>query len=259
MKHFSFWTVDSGLLNSDRNRNKSDNALELNSYTGIVLALALLTASGAMAQDRNAFPPGAEQREAQLMQRVGPQTRAWIAQEARREAAQPELSEQMAIASVRANAAEFGNLGDGDVMAIAFIVLMEASKGAHEDLKAIIDVVKSNNEAKERARQRQTKVRTDAAISQHAIQASGSSPAIARKPVPAASRVDTAARPLPKVQLDSHVDKAKSDPDSLSEVSDTESLRLQMAMDRLSQSMSTVSNMLKKLSDTNASITRNIK
>jgi hypothetical protein len=38
-----------------------------------------------------------------------------------------------------------------------------------------------------------------------------------------------------------------------------ESLRLQMAMDRMSKMMSTLSNLLKKISDTSQSITQNIK
>jgi hypothetical protein len=43
------------------------------------------------------------------------------------------------------------------------------------------------------------------------------------------------------------------------ELSDTESLRLQMAMDRMSKLMTTLSNILKKASDTDAAITQNLK
>lgn len=55
------------------------------------------------------------------------------------------------------------------------------------------------------------------------------------------------------------VESAKSDLDSMSEMGETESLRLQMAMDRLSKMMSTLSNLLKKVSDTSQSITQNMK
>ena len=51
----------------------------------------------------------------------------------------------------------------------------------------------------------------------------------------------------------------KKDLDSMSEMGETESLRLQMAMDRLSKMMSTLSNLLKKISDTAAGITQNLK
>jgi hypothetical protein len=51
----------------------------------------------------------------------------------------------------------------------------------------------------------------------------------------------------------------KKDLDSKSELGETESLRLQMAMDRLSKMMSTLSNILKKTSDTASDITQNLK
>jgi hypothetical protein len=47
--------------------------------------------------------------------------------------------------------------------------------------------------------------------------------------------------------------------DSMSEMGEMESLRLQMAMDRLSKLMSTLSNLLKKASDTASGITQNMK
>jgi hypothetical protein len=51
----------------------------------------------------------------------------------------------------------------------------------------------------------------------------------------------------------------KNDLDSMSEMGEMESLRLQMAMDRLSKMMSTLSNVLKKTSDTQSSIIGNLK
>ena len=45
-----------------------------------------------------------------------------------------------------------GNLADGDVMALAFIVMMEAAKSAREDLKSIMDGVKSINKEKQDSR-----------------------------------------------------------------------------------------------------------
>lgn len=54
-------------------------------------------------------------------------------------------------------------------------------------------------------------------------------------------------------------ESVKSKLDSLSEMGEMESLRLQMAMDRLSKLMSTLSNLLKKASETASGITQNIK
>lgn len=72
-----------------------------------------------------------------------------------------------------------------------------------------------------------------------------------------------------RVQTDADYDEATavdSDPqsvpsqlDSMSEMGETESLRLQMAMDRLSKMMSTLSNLLQRVETTNAAITQNIK
>jgi hypothetical protein len=62
-----------------------------------------------------------------------------------------------------------------------------------------------------------------------------------------------------KSKIDSAVDKAKGDLDSMSEMGEMESLRLQMAMDRMSKMMSTLSNVLKKVSDTANGITANLK
>lgn len=59
--------------------------------------------------------------------------------------------------------------------------------------------------------------------------------------------------------LDAEIDKVKSDLDSMSEMGEMESLRLQMAMDRMSKMMSTLSNLLKKISDTASQITQNLK
>jgi hypothetical protein len=45
----------------------------------------------------------------------------------------------------------------------------------------------------------------------------------------------------------------------ISEMGEMESLRLQMAMDRMSKMMSTLSNMLKKMAETAEGITQNLK
>ena len=51
----------------------------------------------------------------------------------------------------------------------------------------------------------------------------------------------------------------QKDLDRMSEMGEMESLRLQMAIDRMSKMMSTLSNLLKKISDTADAITQNLK
>lgn len=60
-------------------------------------------------------------------------------------------------------------------------------------------------------------------------------------------------------ELDQAIDEVKAELDALSELGETESLRLQMAMDRMSKLMSTLSNILKKASETSGQITQNLK
>jgi len=202
------------------------------------------------------FPPGAEATEARLLAKVGPQTRAWINQEARREAASNNSSEATAVAAVKGNSG-LGILNDQDIMAVAFIVMMEAAKSAREDLKTIMDRVKHINDAKKVQRQNLQNGQPQKQSSRQ-VQAPRPEPVQARN----ASTVNRAAiqpRPLPKAEFDAQLDRSKNDLDSLSEMGEMESLRLQMAMDRLSKMMSALSNLLKKASETSSSITRNLK
>ena|ERR1700680_4290733 len=60
-------------------------------------------------------------------------------------------------------------------------------------------------------------------------------------------------------EIESLEQNVKNQLDSMSEMGETESLRLQMAMDRMSKLMSTLSNLLKKISDTEAGIAQNMK
>lgn len=69
-----------------------------------------------------------------------------------------------------------------------------------------------------------------------------------------------------KLQVDTGLKEANSDLkkistslDSLSEMSEMESLRLQMAMDRVSKMMSMLSNVLKKMNETQEKIAGNLK
>ena len=62
-----------------------------------------------------------------------------------------------------------------------------------------------------------------------------------------------------KKDIDNAADQSKNKLNSLSEMEKTESLRVQMSMDRMSKMMSTLSNPLKKISETSQSITRNLK
>ncbi len=240
----------------------------------IVLIFAVtLTTFGVAAQTPPGFPPGAEARESQLLSRINSQSRAWIRQEAARRVATGDVSETTAI-----NAAQNYARGrtpadgiDGDIEVLAFLVMMEAAKSAQEDLKEMMGRVRQINHAKSEARENLSKSRPTAAPSK--LTPPESPMAIAKTPAmksaagqpqlqsrhQAMSRSVTQPRPMPKAEFDRQLNLNKDDLDSLSEMGEMESLRLQMAMDRMSKMESALSNLMKKTSDTQSGIIRNTK
>ncbi len=220
----------------------------------LALALALIVYPAA-AQAPPSLPPGAQATETRLMtNKVGPQTRAWIRQEAQRERLSSNLSDATAVQAVRSNPA-LGSLPEGDVEALAFLVMMEASRSAQEDLKTIMDGVKQINSTKEALRQTNAKSKAVTA----ALRNTGPTIAPQARVAPNVARTAIQPVPVPKAEFDAKIAVAKNNLDSLNDMGEMESLRLQMAMDRMSKSMSTLSNMLKKISDASSTITQNLK
>lgn len=164
------------------------------------------------------------------------------------------------------NWAVLGSLNNADIEALCFLVLMQASKSAQEDLKAIMAKVKSINEQKAKQRQLLSAMQKEKAMS--AIQMdsfkflnnrtkafrNGNNPDAIKL-----VRSGAANKSISKAEVDAMLKQTKSDLDSMNEMGEMESLRLQMAMDRMSKMMSTLSNLLKKISDSVKSITQNLK
>lgn len=170
------------------------------------------------------------------------------------------------------NYAVLGSMSGADIEALAFLVLMQSSKSAQEDLKAIMAQVKAINNAKEKQRELLNELqRVQSGLKNKAasepvrgLSAGYNSDvrkldSLKRLTGVALATKTTYAVPKTKAELDTAVDKAKSDLDSMSEMGEMESLRLQMAMDRMSKMMSTLSNLLKKIEKTQDSIIQNLK
>ena len=173
-----------------------------------------------------------------------------------------------------------GGLPAGDIEALAVTVLDLAATAAQEDLKAIMTGVEDINAAKDAQREMKDEVNQRAATF-------GSKKAAARpirpgdegdtKPLadgdpdpgpPADNSDGTRADTTPsgassgltaQEELEIRIAKIKAELDSMSKVGDVDSLRLQMAMDRLSKMMSTLSNLLMEVSATASQITLNSK
>ena len=128
---------------------------------------------------------------------------------------------------------------DADIESLVIIVMMEAHSSAQEDLKAVLDQIKAVTAQKKKVR---------AALKQQPDRG-----------LDLLSVTSLMSAVVMKSELDRVIDELKHDLESMSELGEMESLRLQMAMDRMSKMMSTLSNLLKKISCTASQITQNLK
>ncbi|MFN8290482.1 MAG: hypothetical protein U0U70_09505 [Chitinophagaceae bacterium] len=237
----------------------------------LILPLLAVTALSLQAAAQEQASPEAEAFFTKAMSQINPRHTAWV----KKTAADMQANRFAAdSARVRArNYAQPGNLPDADIEALVFLVLMQASKSAQEDLKAIMAQVKAINNAKAKQRQvMETLKQRQAAVASKRTGETGSNwpPKDFEKEI---RRADSLNRltglkfagqsryttPGTKAELDNMVDTMKRDLDSLNEMGEMESLRLQMAMDRLSKLMSTLSNIMKKISKTQDTIIQNLK
>ena len=167
----------------------------------------------------------------------------------------------------------------GDIAEMCFTVLMEATNDIDKDLRMIMDEIKATTAAKQKLRDLISKIRRD--ICANAGQKDkrppldfstgmGSEEAYHQAQIPAA---DPESEPCVRfVQTDlynGHLDEVaqlrciqedlKGQLDSMSEMSEMTSLRLQMAMDRRSQFIATLSNVMKKIDATQETLVQNLK
>jgi Arc/MetJ-type ribon-helix-helix transcriptional regulator len=171
---------------------------------------------------------------------------------------------------------ELGSFENSDIEALMFIVMMEAAKSAAEDLKEIMKEIQAKNAAKQKLRELQRKVKCDIAHStgqmrlEFGQKGMGSERAYHHVFIPVEDPCSESGVKLIETDLhkgritelsilESIRDDLRDKLDSLSEVSEMESLRLQMIMDRRSKMIQTLSNIMKKMSDTSQSTTQNLK
>jgi hypothetical protein len=230
-----------------------------------------------------------------LLPRLQPTVRAWIQDQAQRQRGLPApnleairqaardrfkpINDPAAATRLRATIAvrpgppaplnpstPSGVLSSSDIEALCFVVLMQASKSADEDLKAIMDGVKVINKQKDGLRQLQNEINQKKAGAQ-----TSNTPCASPDCKALEGRLRTLGAQLPPKarfsvppvatlgDLASHEAQLKASLDSLSEMGEMDSLRLQMAMDRRSKFVEALSNIMKKISDTSETIIANLK
>ncbi len=167
----------------------------------------------------------------------------------------------------------------GDIEELIMIVMMQSARDTDEDLREMMAEMKAMNEAKKRMRELIAKIRQDKATNdlrdkyKSALDFSsgmGSEDAYHHAPLPV---VDPAAeggvRLVPtdlhpgEIVCVSHLtaiqDGLQDKLDGMNELTEMTSLRLQMAMDRRSKFISTLSNIMKKISTTQEAVIQNLK
>lgn len=199
-----------------------------------------------------------------LMSGINSKHVQWVKNTAR-ETNEKKLSPEDIKAKTQAYAV-LGSMNGQDIEALAFLVMMQAAKSAQEDLKAIMAKVKAINVQKAKQRELLSKMqqqRTMTAIQLDSFKLLQNRTLALQQGRNADSikivRSSGRNQQVSKADIDAMKDKLKSDLDSMSEMGEMESLRLQMAMDRMSKTMSTISNLLKKISKTADDIVQNLK
>ncbi len=167
----------------------------------------------------------------------------------------------------------------GDIMALVQLVMLEAAKSANEDLRALLAEMQAANAAKQALREIINQVKRDAAANQPCPPAArtldlshglGSERAYHRVKLPVLAAdapggvrftpCDLWPRKLERVaDLQAVVDDLTGRLDSLSELGELASLRLQQLLDRRAKLLETLSNLQKKASDTAQAIIQNLK
>lgn len=221
-----------------------------------------------------------------LRAKLQPSAAQWISQQAAIEARRPSPDTAALDAAIRAR---FGpqlspnrpiqNAGSipagADVEEVAFIVMMEATESAQNDLKTIMAQVEATNKSKQALGDMNAQVQAEVSSSAGksstgAVNAPCRTPgcaSLAAKTQEVARTSQGSAKPLQYTvptaptyaQLNELQKKSSADLDSLNDLSQEQQLKLQMAMDQESKFYAAISNIMKSTSDTSSAIIGNLK
>jgi hypothetical protein len=189
------------------------------------------------------IPADAARLHDRLSGRIQPSVRAWIRQEANKFRGQSVVDEKRLRADIAARfkGQNLGMGGVGDIETVAFLVMMMAARDAQEDLKALMEQTKAQNESRRKARVSATSVKNM------------QSPAGQRQP---ATKMGG---PTAPVMTRTAPDNTGRNPDSMDEMDEPARMRLQALMDRKSKTIEVLTRIMKKVSDTQGGLVQNLK
>jgi hypothetical protein len=189
------------------------------------------------------IPADAVRLHDRISGRIQPSVHSWIRQEANKFRGQSVVDEKRLRADI---AARFegqnpSSMSGVDIEAVAFIVMMQATKDADSDLKALMEQTKAQNESRRKARVSATSVKNM------------QSPAGQRQP---ATKMGG---PTAPVVTRTAPDNTGRNPDSMDEMDEPARMRLQALMDKRSKTIDTLTRIMKKVSDTQGGLIQNLK
>jgi hypothetical protein len=221
-------------------------------------------------------PVEVKRRVEALQSKLQPTARAWIEQQSRIEDQRPTLDLPALNAAVRQRfSSSKVALSDMDIDAIVSIVMMECAQNDETDLQNMMNQMQAINAQKQAIRQLLNEM-NQAAAQMQAQMGKGyagvrcATPVCESLPARLASLRAASSKTRRPVNLTVQEHPTYGDftriraqlpgaMDSLNESSETQSLELQMTMDRRSKLIDTLSNVLKKISDTSDSVVQNLK
>lgn len=175
-----------------------------------------------------------------VLARASPEVRVWVRAEGQRQA-QSEPSQSAVEAAARGR---FGSdLSTVDINLLIQLVMAETSRQAEQDLRDQLAQMQAANQRKRAHREAAQTLRQDRADLRD-----GTRPG-SRPVQPSDSRAALAA----------YVASVSDGRDTLAEMGEMQQLRLQMHMDRRQKALEVLSNLLKKVSDTQDTIIGNLK
>ncbi|HSO36105.1 MAG TPA: hypothetical protein VLT33_26440 [Labilithrix sp.] len=155
------------------------------------------------------------------------------------------------MAVSRSSLAVLGNMAGADIEALAFLVLMEATKSAQDDLKAIMAEVKAINARKSALRAALAALTASRASQKPCLTLDclDAVPASAEFTKGDLEAVKQTLAPVPEPQRDA----------KLSELHGQSQIRVQILEERRQKMSEALSRLMKKISDTSSSTTSNMK
>jgi len=208
-------------------------------------------------------PDEAFSLDAKLRPHLTAQGRTWVAAEAAAvhegSKSQAQVEADAAVTPVDHIVIEGMGL-DGDVQSLAFLVMMEAAQSSQDDLRDTLTNMQSINAAKAKQRSSINAMQTAEQATKSAASSDYEKTANDGQVNPSTSfNAFEASASFSYDDIKATQVQVKGQLDSMNEMSEMTSMRLQMAMDRRSKFVEALSNIMKKIDSTQETIVQNLK